>query len=63
MLAWYVYDLFDPQGFVAWRLYSDPLEMRRPLAELDTAPSAAEVADQNSLALPRPPAPGFEKLN
>jgi len=63
VLAWYVYDLFDPQGFVAWRFYSDPLEMRRPLAELDTAPSAAEIADQNSLALSRPPAPGFEKSN
>jgi hypothetical protein len=62
-LAWYVFDLFDPQGLVAWRLYSDPLEMRRPLAELDTAPPEVEISDQNSVTLPRPPAPGFEKLN
>jgi hypothetical protein len=33
-LAWFVFDLFDGQGVVAWRLYSDPLETRRPLAEL-----------------------------
>jgi hypothetical protein len=62
-LAWYVFDLFDAQGIVAWRLYSDPLEMRRPLAELDTPVPVAEIADQSSPILPRPPAPGFENLN
>ncbi len=43
-LAWFVFDLFDPQGLVAWRLYSDPLEMRRPLAELDRPVSTPTAA-------------------
>jgi hypothetical protein len=30
-LAWYVFDLFAPQGLEAWRLHSDPPETRRPL--------------------------------
>lgn len=34
-LAWFVFELFDPKGLIAWRLYSDPLEMRRPLTDLD----------------------------
>ena len=62
-LAWFVFDLFDPQGIVAWRLYSDPLEMRRPLAELDTPAPVAETPEQSQFSLPRPPAPGFENLN
>jgi hypothetical protein len=62
-LAWFVFDLFDPQGIVAWRLYSDPLETRRPLAELDSPAPVVETPEQNQFALPRPPAPGFEKLN
>jgi hypothetical protein len=32
-LAWYVFDLFSPQGLEAWRFQSDPLEMRRPLEQ------------------------------
>jgi hypothetical protein len=32
-LAWYVFDLFSPQGLDAWRLHSDPLETRRPLGQ------------------------------
>ena len=32
-LAWYVFDLFSPQGLEAWRLHSDPLETRRPLEQ------------------------------
>src|SRR5687767_10837697 len=32
-LAWYVFDLFAPQGLVGWRFHSDPVETRRPLAE------------------------------
>ena len=32
-LAWYVFDLFAPQGLEAWRLHGDPLEMRRPLEQ------------------------------
>jgi hypothetical protein len=30
-LAWYVFDLFAPQGVEAWRFHGDPLERRRPL--------------------------------
>lgn len=36
-LAWFVFDLFDDKGVNAWRLHSDPIEARRPLAELDEA--------------------------
>jgi hypothetical protein len=32
-LAWFVFDLFSPQGLEAWRFHSDPLEMRRPLGQ------------------------------
>jgi hypothetical protein len=32
-LAWFVFDLFAPQGVEAWRFQADPLETRRPLAE------------------------------
>ena len=32
-LAWYVFDLFAPQGVEAWRLHGDPLETRRPLGQ------------------------------
>jgi hypothetical protein len=39
-LAWFVFDLFGPQGLVAWRLYSDPLETRRKLTDLEKTPSA-----------------------
>jgi|SRR5579863_2923148 len=62
-LAWYVFDLFDEQGIIAWRLYSDPLEMRRPLAELDSPPPTPDVSSPENIVLPRPPGPGFENLN
>jgi len=32
-LAWYVFDVFSPQGLEAWRFHGDPLEMRRPLEQ------------------------------
>jgi hypothetical protein len=32
-LAWYVFDLFSPQGLEAWRFHGDPLETRRPLEQ------------------------------
>jgi hypothetical protein len=32
-LAWYVFDVFAPQGLEAWRLDGDPLERRRPLEQ------------------------------
>ena len=44
VLAWLVFDLFDPRGLVAWRLHSDDLDTRRPLSELDQPPSETEVA-------------------
>ncbi len=33
-LAWYVYDAYDSEPLQFWRYHSDPLETRRPLAEL-----------------------------
>ena len=62
-LAWYVFDLFDPQGIAAWRLYSDPLELRRPLSELEMAAPTTEIPDQNSATIPRPRESGLENLN
>lgn len=47
-LAWFVFDLFDEQGVVAWRLYSDPLETRRPLAELEEPQPAAPASAAES---------------
>jgi hypothetical protein len=35
-LAWFVFDLFAPEGLVGWRYQHDPLDTRRPLTE--TAP-------------------------
>jgi hypothetical protein len=32
-LAWYVFDLFAPQGLEAWRYHGDSLEKRRPLEQ------------------------------
>ncbi len=32
-LAWFVFDLFDPERLETWRLHNDPIEKRRPLAE------------------------------
>jgi Uncharacterized conserved protein (DUF2203) len=32
-LAWFVFDLFAPQGLDGWRFQADPLEARRPLVE------------------------------
>jgi len=41
-LAWYVYDLFDGDELRFWRFHSDPLDTRRPVAELaEPAGSAA----------------------
>jgi hypothetical protein len=32
-LAWYVFDLFSPEGLEAWRFHGDSLESRRPLKQ------------------------------
>ena len=44
-LAWFVFDLFDCDELNSWRFHQDPLEMRRPIAEL-SAPSADKPADK-----------------
>jgi hypothetical protein len=33
-LAWYVYDLFEPDTIRHWRYHADPLELRRALAAI-----------------------------
>ncbi len=38
-LAWFVYDHFDAEPLRFWRYHTDPLDMRRPLSELQTAPT------------------------
>jgi Uncharacterized conserved protein (DUF2203) len=43
-LAWYIFDLFAPQGLSGWRFHADPLEMRRPLVEKDPASPATVSA-------------------
>lgn len=32
-LAWFVYDLFEPEPLSTWRYHSDPFDMRRPISE------------------------------
>jgi hypothetical protein len=46
-LAWYVFDLFAPQGLDAWRFHSDPLPTRRPLVESVDARLADRVFSQS----------------
>jgi uncharacterized protein DUF2203 len=38
-LAWFIYDRFDPEPLRFWRLHSDPLDTRRPIAELPAPPA------------------------
>ena len=33
-LAWFVFELFDSEELKSWRLHEDPLETRRPVADL-----------------------------
>ncbi len=33
-LAWFVFDLFDSDGLKTWRFHEDPIDMRRPIAEV-----------------------------
>lgn len=37
-LAWYVFDVFDSEPIRSWRYQTDPLETRRPLAEIEDNP-------------------------
>jgi hypothetical protein len=43
-LAWFVYDMFDPEPLRFWRFHSDPLETRRPIAEIGEEPRNTAVA-------------------
>lgn len=38
-LAWLIYERYDPEPIRFWRLHTDPLDTRRPLAELAAPPS------------------------
>jgi hypothetical protein len=38
-LAWFIFDLFDSKPLRFWRYHSDPMEKRRPLAELRNVPA------------------------
>ena len=40
-LAWYVFDLFSQTQLDAWRYHEDPLETRRPIAEVAGQPPTA----------------------
>ena len=40
-LAWYVFDLFDPQPFRFWRFQSDPEDTRRPVTALQKGAAGA----------------------
>jgi hypothetical protein len=33
-LAWFIFDLFEPEPFSEWRYHQDPLETRRPIKEV-----------------------------
>src|SRR4051794_12945872 len=37
-LAWYVFDLFSEKPLDSWRFHEDPLETRRPIAEVADQP-------------------------
>src|SRR5687767_988239 len=44
-LAWYVFDLFEPDGLTAWRYHKDPLDERRPVPQEPKAePALIEAA-------------------
>lgn len=40
-LAWFIYDLFAPETLAHWRFHEDPLDQRRPVAELGVVPRVA----------------------
>jgi hypothetical protein len=43
-LAWLIYDLFAPDAFHHWRYHEDPLEERRPVAEVTEGPALGGIA-------------------
>jgi len=42
-LAWYLFELFCPNGVESWRYHSDPLEARRQLREIEQLFSLAPI--------------------
>jgi Uncharacterized conserved protein (DUF2203) len=42
-LAWYIFDLFDGDFLRYWRFHRDPLEMRRPIADVLPGPQNSVV--------------------
>jgi hypothetical protein len=42
-LAWFVFDMFDPDPLRFWRFHSDPLDKRRPIGELGFGPRTTSV--------------------
>jgi Uncharacterized conserved protein (DUF2203) len=43
-LAWFVFDLFDPSDPIRfWRYHQDPLETRRPIADVPAGPPGGMV--------------------
>ena len=42
-LAWFVFDLFEPDPLRFWRYHTDPLATRRPLSELEATPGSLAV--------------------
>jgi hypothetical protein len=42
-LAWFVFDLHDSDDLKSWRFHQDPLDMRRPIAEVADAGINPEV--------------------
>jgi hypothetical protein len=42
-LAWMIFDRFDENGLIGWRWHKDPLEMRRPLTEINDLPPAPSL--------------------
>jgi hypothetical protein len=43
-LAWYIFDLFDPQPFRFWRYQSDPDDTRRPVTSLQKGRTGSPLA-------------------
>jgi hypothetical protein len=42
-LAWFVYDLFDPEPLRSWRYHHDALDTRRPIAEALEGPAENDL--------------------
>jgi len=50
-LAWFIFDLFDSDNLKSWRFHQDPLETRRPIAEVIADPPVSPNS-QPPLAAP-----------